>query len=114
MEDPDLIVDLCELNKGHSNKFAVFWEKMRIYLNETSAVHERRHGEITYMAKAISVRDLNAEVAKMCPGEPVPSEQWVRLCGGLNLYCGCSCVCLMIFVSCMLGFCSYPMVVTCI
>ena len=53
MEDPDLIVDLRELNKGHSNKFAVFWEKMRIYLNETSAVHERRHGEITYMAKAI-------------------------------------------------------------
>ena len=35
-------------------------------------------------------------------------------CGGLNLYCGCSCVCLMIFVSCMLGFCSYHMVVTCI
>ena len=79
MEDPDLIVNLRELNKGHSNKFAVFWEKMRIYLNETSAVHERRHGEITYMAKAISVRDLIAEVVKMCPGEPVPSEQWVRL-----------------------------------
>ena len=25
---------------------------------------------------------------------------------------GCSCVCLMIFVSCMLGFCNYHMVVT--
>ena len=24
-------------------------------------------------------------------------------CGGLRLHCGCSCVCLMIFVSCMLG-----------
>ena len=72
MEDPDLIIDLRELNKGHSSKFAVFWEKMRVYLNEASAVHERQHGEITYMAKAISVRDLIAEVAKMCPGEPVP------------------------------------------
>lgn len=79
MEDPDLMVDLRELNRGHSDKFAVFWEKMKVYLNESSAVHERRHGEVTYMAKAISVRDLIQEVAKMCPGEPVPSEQWVRL-----------------------------------
>ena len=52
---------------------------MRVYLNGSSAVHERRHGEVTYMAKAISVRDLIQEVAKMCPGEPLPSEQWVRL-----------------------------------
>ena len=29
------------------------------------------------MAKAISVRDSIEEVAKMYPGEPVPSEQWV-------------------------------------
>ena len=34
MEDPDLMVDLHELNKGHSDKFAVFWEKMKMYLNE--------------------------------------------------------------------------------
>ena len=27
MEDPDLMVDLRELNKGCSDKFAVFWEK---------------------------------------------------------------------------------------
>ena len=26
VEDPDLMVDLRELNKGHSDKFAVFWE----------------------------------------------------------------------------------------
>ena len=79
MEDLDLIVDLRQLNKGHRDTFVVFWEKMKIYLNESSAVHERRHGEVTYMANAISVRDLVQEVAKMCPGEPVPSEQWVRL-----------------------------------
>ena len=41
------MVDLCELNKGRIDKFTVFWEKMRyIYLNESSAVDERRHGEI--------------------------------------------------------------------
>ena len=79
MEDPDLMVDLRESNKGHSGKFTVFWEKMNVYLNESSAVHERRHSEITYMAKAISIRDLVQEVAKMCPGEPVPSKQWVGL-----------------------------------
>lgn len=79
MEDPDLIVDLREQSKGQSNKFALFWEKMKVYLNESSAVHERRHGDVIYMAKAISVRDTIEEVAQMCPGEPVPSVQWVRL-----------------------------------
>ena len=79
MEDPDIIVDLRELNKGHSSKFSTFWEKMKEYLNESSAVHERRHGQVTYLAKAISVRDLINQVSKLCPGEAVPSEQWVRL-----------------------------------
>ena len=61
MEDQHLMVDLRELN---SDKFAVFWEKMKVYLNESSAVHERRHGEVMYMAKAVSVQDLIQEVAK--------------------------------------------------
>ena len=52
---------------------------MKVYLSESSAVHKRRHSEITYMAKAISVRDLIQEVAKTCLGEPVPSEQWAHL-----------------------------------
>ena len=78
MEDPDFVVDLRELNTSHSNRFSTFWEKMRIFLNESSTVHERRHGEVTYMARAISV--LIQQVAKMCPaGEPILSEQWVRL-----------------------------------
>ena len=80
MEDPDFVVDLRELNTSHSNRFSTFWEKMRIFLNESSTVHERQHGEVTYMARAISVRDIIQQVAKMCPaGEPIPSEQWVRL-----------------------------------
>ena len=40
MEDPDVLVDLRELHKGHSSKFNVFWDKMKIFLNESSAVHE--------------------------------------------------------------------------
>ena len=39
MEDPDLIVDLRTQNKDQGNKFAVFWEKMKVYLDESSAVH---------------------------------------------------------------------------
>ena len=79
MKDPDSIIDLCEVNIGHSNKFEIFWENMRVYLNDASSVHERRHGKTTHIEKAISVRNLIAEVAKMCPDEPVPSEQWVGL-----------------------------------
>ena len=49
MEYPNLIVDLQEQNKGQGNKlFAVFWEKMKAYINESSVVHEQCHGDITY------------------------------------------------------------------
>ena len=41
---------------------------------QSSAVDERQHGEITYMAKVTSISDLVQEVVKMCPGKPVPSE----------------------------------------
>lgn len=77
MEDPDLLINLRENNGHKGNKFASFWEKVAVYLNDSTAVQDRRHGLVTYMAKAISIRDLIEEVAKMCPGEPVPSEQWV-------------------------------------
>ena len=79
MEDVDVIVDLRELNKGRSSKFTGFWDKMKVFLNESSAVHERRHGGTTYLAKAISIRDLIDQVSQICPEEPVPSEEWVRL-----------------------------------
>ena len=79
MEDADLVVDLRESNKLHCNKFSVFWEKMKVYLDESTSVHERKHGTVTYMTKAISVRDLVQEAAEMRPGHPVPTEQRVRL-----------------------------------
>ena len=79
MEDADIIVDLRENNGSQSDKYKVFWECLQRYLQESTAVHERRHGNVTYMAKAISVRDLIQQVSKLCPDQPVPSEQWVRL-----------------------------------
>ena len=42
-------------------------------------VQERRHGDVTYLASALSARDLLTEVAKKCPeGTPTPSEAWLR------------------------------------
>ena len=80
MQDPDIIVDLRHLNSNESDRFTVFWEKCTQYLSTCTAVHERRHDTVTFMAKAISVRDLIQEVTKLCPeGTPVPSQAWVSL-----------------------------------
>ena len=79
-EDLDVIVDLREMNEGRVAKYGVFWEKCAEYIAECTAVPERRHGEVCFMAKAISVRDLINQVSKRCPlGAPIPSESWVRL-----------------------------------
>ena len=74
MEDPDVIIDLRELNSIGGDDFKVFWEKCSQYLSMCTSVHERRHDSVTFMAKAISVRDLIQEVTKLCPeGTPIPS-----------------------------------------
>lgn len=80
MEDPESVVDLRELNKNGSDRYSVFWEKCNQYLTSCTSVHERRHDSVTFMAKAISVRDLVEEVSKLCPEEtPIPSRSWVQL-----------------------------------
>ena len=80
MKDPDLLLDLRAHNSSHSDQFSVFWENLQAFLKDQSTVHELRHGDVAYMAKAISVRDLVQEVTKLCPHEtPIPSLQWVRL-----------------------------------
>ena len=59
MEDPDILVDLRHQNMNGSDKYGVFWTECRSFLDECSAVQERRHGGVcTNMAKAISVHDL--------------------------------------------------------
>jgi len=79
MEDADILLDLRHLNRNGSDKYQTFWTHCQAFLNECTAVHERRHGTATYMAKAISVRDLIEQVAKKCPeGTAIPSDQWVR------------------------------------
>ena len=79
-EDLDIIVDMRELNQGHVAKYDVFWTKCSEYISECTAVPERRHGDICFMSKALSVRDLINQVSKRCPpAAPIPSESWVRL-----------------------------------
>uniref|UniRef100_A0A1X7TIM2 Uncharacterized protein n=1 Tax=Amphimedon queenslandica TaxID=400682 RepID=A0A1X7TIM2_AMPQE len=79
-EDPEIIVDLRELNTNLSDNYSTFWEKCSMFLSECTAVHERRHDTVVFMAKAISIRDLLQEVSKLCPtGTPIPSKSWVQL-----------------------------------
>jgi len=80
MEDPDLVVDLRELNFNNNDMYSIFWKQYELVLQECTAVHECRHDSTTFLACALSVRDLIEQVAKKCsPGVPIPSLQWVRL-----------------------------------
>ncbi len=80
MEDPEIVVDLRELNKNGSDRYSFFWDKCNQYLTSCTSVHERRHNSVTFMAKAISICDLIEEVTKLCPVDtPVPSKSWVQL-----------------------------------
>jgi len=82
-EDPSTVVDLREVKSKESRtKFELFWDRAKKYINEDlgDAVDDRRHGEVTHLAKAISVRDLHEHVTSRCPsGTPIPSEEWLRL-----------------------------------
>ena len=84
MEDPDIIVELRSLNGKDGTRFDVFWDHCKIFfkLNESVAipVDDRRHCQVTHLARAISIRDLVEQVIALCPeGTPVPSLKWVRL-----------------------------------
>lgn len=79
-QDPSIVDDLRHHNRGHPTKYERFWEECRKYLEDETAVDDRRHGEHTHLAKAISARDLLEEVSKRCPeGTAIPSKQWLRL-----------------------------------
>ncbi len=82
-EDPTTIIDLREVKHAQAKtKFDVFWAEAEKYLNENveTAVDDRRHAQITHLAKAISVRDFRQQVQSRCPeGAPIPSEEWLRL-----------------------------------
>ncbi|XP_070571401.1 uncharacterized protein [Ptychodera flava] len=81
-QDPDIVVDLRELNCGRPAKYDVFWDQTDTYLSNVveTAVQERRHDSICYLATAMSVRHLLETVEKRCPpGTAIPSKQWLRL-----------------------------------
>ena len=80
-EDIGIMVDLQEMNEGRPEKFSAFWEECKSYLYNVTevAVQERRHGDIDYLASALSAPDLLREVTKRCPeNTAIPSEAWLR------------------------------------
>ncbi|GES83192.1 uncharacterized protein LOC105330322 [Rhizophagus clarus] len=83
--DPELITDLHEINEGRIFKYDLFWKYALKYLEGIAqesilAVDERRHDIFQYLAVAISIRDFQNQVLKICPlNIPTPSLQWIRL-----------------------------------
>ena len=57
-EDPQTVFDLRSLNSSTERaKYDVFWDHCSQHLNENvgTAVDDRRHSEVVYLAQAISV-----------------------------------------------------------
>ena len=64
-EDPNTVVNLREVkNKESRTRFEHFWSEAKKYINEDLGVDvdDRRHGEVTHFAKAVSIRDLREQV----------------------------------------------------
>ena len=82
MEDSDVVLDLRRENRGQESQYDAFWSECQNYLSEDIgiAVDERRHGNVTHLARAISIRDLIEQVKARCPeGTLIPSHEWCRL-----------------------------------
>ena len=82
MEDVEVLPDLRALNSGQATKYEYFWKECEKILTEDIGitVDDRRHGTITHLARAISVRDFVQQVKNKCPeGTEIPSQEWVRL-----------------------------------
>ncbi len=82
MEDPDIVIDLRELQRGRASKFDRFWDECAKFLQEEVglAVDDRRHTEVTHIACALSVRDLREQVASRCPADTfIQSRSWICL-----------------------------------
>ena len=69
MEDPEIVIDLRSHNSGQKSQYDVFWDEVKKFLQEDVglAAEERRHSEVTHLARVISVRDLLEQVAARCP-----------------------------------------------
>ncbi|KAK3107727.1 hypothetical protein FSP39_020885 [Pinctada imbricata] len=96
-DDPDLFYDRkkvpregfdssslthLRVNNGRpcDERLNPFWDAVKKYIENESVVHERRHGQHTYMPIAISVEDLRAQVLKTLPPDTrAPSVSWLRM-----------------------------------
>ena len=79
MEDLDIVAHLRTHNGAC---YEAFWDKCNRSLNEDIgiAVDDCRHGQVTHLARAISIRDFVTQVRSRYPeGTAIPSEEWVRL-----------------------------------
>ena len=82
MEDADIITDLKAHNGSKRTQYDKFWDGAERFLNEdiATAVDDRRHGSITHLSRAISIRDFVDQVKERCPeGTLIPSYEWARL-----------------------------------
>ena len=77
-QDPSIVDDLRHHNPGRPSKYEKFWEECKKFLNDEieTAVDERRHGQLTHLAKAISVKDMLQQVSQRCPpNTPIPMAE---------------------------------------
>ncbi|WAR27915.1 hypothetical protein MAR_013619 [Mya arenaria] len=79
--ETELIIDLRKNNgRPLSKEFDQFWSALDNYLTEKSVVHERRQSDVNYMPFAMSVEDLQTEIANRLPqGSKIPSVSWMKL-----------------------------------
>lgn len=69
-EDPGILVDLRHASlEGKKDSFWPFFEECERYLQEDIgvAVQEQRHGEMLYLTKAVSIKDLHSRVKEKMP-----------------------------------------------
>lgn len=81
-QDPDIVYDLRENNKGRPEKFNEFWNEVDSYLNEqeAKAVDDRRHGTICHLSVAMSVPDLREIIkSRLAVDNAIPSVKWLYL-----------------------------------
>eukprot|EP00951_Prasinocladus_malaysianus_P030174 scaffold282650_cov17-Prasinocladus_malaysianus.AAC.2 len=123
-QDFDIIQDLRDLNgRPKSKTFDAFWAALQQMAEEHERVPDRRHGAVSYMPFAQSLRDLRSQVirklnVRVAAGElnaavaRAPSEAWIayQFCakhpsyasslaytgGSLQLYSECYCLLLML------------------
>lgn len=64
MEDSDIVCDLRAFNGSRRSQYDQFWDECQNFLSEdlTDAVDDRRHGMITHLSRAVSIRDFVRQV----------------------------------------------------